>query len=578
MGAARPLAHDSIPDPDWSAIREESRQALPASVLGIINGPSGAVDDASLPDMLLDSLPDVLLEYQKAVWQVLGLYEVVVIEKSRRIGLTWGIGSAAVLTAAAARSAGGQDVLYIGYNLDMAREFIDTAAMWAKAFHYLASTVEEFVFKDPSPDGGDKEIQAFRIIFASGFEICALSSQPRSLRGRQGVVIIDEAAFHDNLPELLKAALALTIWGGRVWIISTHDGEDNPFNQLCEEVRKGRQPYGLVKIDFDQALRDGLYKRICLVRGKPWSPDAEAKWRERIIALYGDNADEELFVIPGQGSGTYIPPALIKRQQRDGIPVVRWECSREFTLLPEAIREAEARRFCEEELAPLLATADPYLPSYFGEDFARKGDLTTLWPAQCQKDMQLRPLFVCELRNVPYETQKQIVHFVLDRLPNFLSGAFDATGNGAYLAEVSKQRYGERIREVAITPTFYADVMPKWKAAFEDDKTVLPSDLDVYNDHRTIKTIRGVPQVVREKKNTAKGEDAKASATAKQRHGDTAVAHLMMFYSTLLEIEEYAYTPAAPAGRDAGHPGQGGDDDDDDNAFCGRARFGRGAY
>lgn len=546
-------------DQDWAAIREASRQVVCEQL------------QASETDML----PDVLLPYQVAAFELAERYDVVIIEKSRRIGLTWGVAAAAVLTAAANRDAGGMDVLYIGYNLDMAREFVDTASMWAKAFHRAASTVEEFVFKDKEADGGDRDIQAFRIIFASGFEVCALSSQPRSLRGRQGMVIIDEAAFHDNLAELIKAAMALLIWGGKVWIISTHDGEDNPFNVLIEEVKKGRKPYGLLKIDFDQALADGLYKRICLVTGKLWSPDAEAKWREDILALYGDHADEELFVIPGQGSGTYIPPALIQRQQRDGIPIVRWSCDRTFVTLPEPLREAETRRFCETELAPLLAGLDPALPSYFGEDFARKGDLTSLWPAQMQRDMRLRPPFVVELWNVPYETQKQILFFILDRLPNFLAAAMDATGNGGYLAEVAAQRYGERIQQVHITAGFYAEVMPKWKAAFEDDRTVLPADLDIYNDHRAVKTIRGVPQIVREAKGQAKGEDAKTAG--KKRHGDAAVAHLMAFYATLMEIEAYEYTPASPAGNG---PGQGGPDDesDDDDDYGGRARFGRGAY
>jgi phage FluMu gp28-like protein len=486
--------------------------------------------------------------------------------------LTWGIGAAAVLAASASREAGGMDVLYIGYNLDMAREFIDTCAMWAKAFHHASSTVQEFVFKDREPDGGERDIQAFRIIFASGHEACALSSHPRSLRGRQGMVIIDEAAFHDDLDELLKAALALLIWGGKVVVISTHDGEDNPFNLQIEEVKKGRKPYGLLKIDFDQALRDGLYKRICLVTGKTWSPEAEAKWRQGILDLYGEHADEELFVIPGRGSGTYIPPALIQRQQRDGIPVVRWECNSAFGLLPEDTREAETRRFCESQLAPLLATLDPDLPTYFGEDFARKGDLTTLWPAQRQRDMRLRPPFIVELRNVPYENQKQVLFFVLDGMIYFLAAAMDATGNGGYLAEVAAQRYGQRVQQVAITPGFYTDIMPKWKAAFEDDRTLLPADLDVYNDHRTIKTVRGVPQIVREAKGKGKGEDAKKAQ--KQRHGDTAVSHLMCFYASLMEIEEYAYEPAVSAAADPGQPGH--DDDDDD--LDGRARFGQGAW
>ena len=100
---------------EWERHREASRQALPDTLKG-------------------KTLPDVLLPYQqRAVASIMEL-PVVVIEKGRRIGLTWGIAAAAVLVSAASRSAGGMDSLYLGYSLDMAREFIDTAAMWAKAF------------------------------------------------------------------------------------------------------------------------------------------------------------------------------------------------------------------------------------------------------------------------------------------------------------------------------------------------------------------------------------------------------------------------------------------------------------
>ena len=282
---------------EWERHRKTSRQTLPDTLKG-------------------QSLPDVLLPYQQRAVAAIMELPVVVIEKSRRIGLTWGIAAASVLLSASSRSAGGMDTLYLGYSLDMAREFIDTAAMWAKAFAQAACEVEECLFKDTKPDGSSDDILAYRIVFASGYEIMALTSRPRSLRGRQGMVILDEAAFHDQLGEVMKAALALLVWGGKVVVVSTHDGDTNPFNLLCEEIRKGNKPYGLIKITFDDALADGLYRRICLVQGKEWSPEAENEWREDIIAFYGEDADEELFVIPRHGSGAYIPAALIERPAR----------------------------------------------------------------------------------------------------------------------------------------------------------------------------------------------------------------------------------------------------------------------
>lgn len=103
------------------------------------------------------------------------------------------------------------------------------------------------------------------------------------MRGKQGFVLIDEAAFHDDLAEVLKAAFALLIWGGKVLILSTHDGEDNPFNELINDIRAGKKPYKLLRCTFDDALKDGLYQRICKKTGKEWSADAERKWRQDII-------------------------------------------------------------------------------------------------------------------------------------------------------------------------------------------------------------------------------------------------------------------------------------------------------
>ena len=205
--------------------------------------------------------PMVLLSYQ-AKWQE-DKARVKVIEKSRRIGMSWDEASEDALLAA---SKSGQDVFYVGYNKDMAQEFINDCADWAKFYNKAASEVEEYVFKDE-----DKDIITFRIKFASGFKIVALSSRPSNLRGMQGKVVIDEAAFHDDLKGLLKAALALLMWGGQIVIISTHDGDENPFNELIKEIRAGKKPYSLHRITFDDALNDGLYKRICLRLGKEWS-------------------------------------------------------------------------------------------------------------------------------------------------------------------------------------------------------------------------------------------------------------------------------------------------------------------
>ena len=92
------------------------------------------------------------------------------------------------------------------------------------------------------------------------------------------MAVIDEAAFVDNLDEVLKAALAFNTWGGRVRVISTHNGEGNPFNTLCRDIREKRQPGSLHTVTLATALDQGLYRRIAAITGQPDTAEAEAAW------------------------------------------------------------------------------------------------------------------------------------------------------------------------------------------------------------------------------------------------------------------------------------------------------------
>ncbi len=451
--------------------------------------------------------------------------QVKVIEKSRRIGLSWSEAGDDTLFAA---SETGTNVWYIGYNKEMAEEFINDCAWWvrqyAKTLSYFneASGIEEEILKDE-----DKDILTYRIRFASGFKIVALSSRPSNLRGKQGRVVIDEAAFHDDLKELIKAAIALLIWGGQVRIISTHDGDENYFNELIKDIRAGRKPYSLHRVTLDDALDQGFYKRICLKLQRTWSREAQDIWRDELIASYGDGADEELFCVPSQGSGTFLTRVLIEGCMDESLVVIRYEQPDEFKYQEEEIRFTVVDAWCEEVLLPLLVDLDPARQSYFGEDFGRSGDLTVIIPLQETQRATFVAPFVLELRNMPFKQQEQILFYIIDRLPRFSYGALDARGNGQYLAEVCAQKYGEsRISEVMPTEGFYREAMPKYKAAFEDKTILLPKDADLIEDHRAFKLIKGVARLP-ESKN--KGQDKKP------RHGDSGIAGALAWYATYQE-------------------------------------------
>jgi len=472
-------------------------------------------------------VPVTLLGYQQR-W-VADQSQLKIAEKSRRIGLTWAEAADNVLIASAED---GSNVFYISATQDMALEYIEACALWARALDIAAGEIEEGIFLDD----GDKEIKTYRIDFPkSGRRIVALSSRPANLRGKQGVVVIDEAAFAPDLAGLIKAAMAMLMWGDKVRIISTHNGDDNPFNELINEIRAGKRKGTVHRITFADAVADGLFERVCLRKGKPWSQDAEDAWVRGVRSFYGDDAEEELDAIPARGGGTYLPLALIEARMvppDEVVPIVRMRWNVEFSLLPEPIRAAEVAEWCREHLAPVLATLDRDRRHGFGEDFARIGDLTTITGLEEGKDLVRRPRLVVELGGCPFAQQRQILAFIVSRLPRFFGGALDATGNGAELAEYAADTWGHsRIEQIKLSDMFYLEQMPRFKAALEDATLDgLPRDDQCRDDLRAIKKINGVPKLGRAKTQTA-------DARRVQRHGDFAISLFLGHYAMTREGE-----------------------------------------
>lgn len=475
-----------------------------------------------------------LLGYQRAIAIACEQYDVVVVEKSRRTGATWGAAADAVLRSASPKAIGGMDTLYMGTSHDMAKEFIDAAANWAQLFEHSCSAIGETIFED----GSDSGIKALRIDFASGFSIQALSSKPRSLRGRQGFAILDEAAFVDNLSELIKAAMAFLIWGGKVLIISTHNGVDNPFNGLITDIRAGRLRYGIVRFDLDDALKDGLFERICLVNAHKlgeWTAEKEADWRDDLIGKYGDGADEELYCIPSQGSGAWLPAPLVEARMHDA-PVLRLSFPESFNLQPEHYRRAEVQRWIDDELMPVMrATIDKNLMSGFGMDVGRHRDLSVLCPMQITRLMRRVVPFMVELHRVPFQQQEQIRDAIVGNLPRFIGGRTDATGIGASLAESGMHKFGPSMIEVKFSTEWYRVEMPPVKAAFEDDMIAIPRDAEVGADLRTFKVIKGIACLPALRS---------AAAAGGTRHGDSGIAIVLAYSSTRNPMEAYGYQSA----------------------------------
>lgn len=480
----------------------------------------------------------VLLPYQQR-W-ISDTSNVKVIEKSRQIGITWAEAADSVLKAATA-GRGGKDTWYIGANEEGALEFMQDCTFWVKQYQEVATEVTAVSKRELVSEGvvfpeeviqSEKDILAYRIKLASGYRVTGLTSRPTNLRGKKGRVILDEFAFHPNPMELLKAAIALLMWGGSVHVISTHDGVTNAFNQLIEEVKSGKRPYSLHKVTFDDAIADGLYKRICLMTDKKWSVKGQERWRQDMIDQYGDDADEELFCNPKAGGGAYIPPLLVEARMDKRYSVVRLALPDEFNIKSQSRQLTEIQEWLNESIYPLLNALPRTQKSYYGMDFGRTGDISAI--AIVLEDDQLGltvegkvrlycPL-ITELRNVPIKRQEQILYGVIDHLPNFCGGASDARGNGTALAEFAETKYGaSRIEKVMPSQPWYLEAMPDYKKALEDERLRMPYDEDIKTDHAAIEEHNGVPKVP--ERSRYKGKDGK------KRHGDAAIALVLANYA-----------------------------------------------
>ncbi|QRO13091.1 hypothetical protein I6J32_10935 [Moraxella osloensis] len=461
--------------------------------------------------------PSVLLPYQQK-W-VADQSPVKIFVKSRRIGGSWAEAGESALEASRIN---GQDTWYIGYTKDMAIEFIRDVADWAKYYNLVAGEIEEH--EEVFDDGDEKKsILAYTVKFASGFRVTALSSAPRNLRGKQGRVVIDEAAFHDNLAELLKAAFALLIWGGCVRIISTHNGVANPFNVLIEDVKAGRKPYTLHECTFDEALEQGLYQRICLKTGKTWSAEGEIEWANSIRDIYADNVDEELNCIPKASGGKYLSRALIQSCMSLATPYIIYEKKDEFNLLPDYLRELDCQTWCHDNLDLILASMPQDAKCYVGADYGRNGDRTA-YPVGFETErLQLRTAFIVELHNIPFSQQEQVLNYICDSI-RLMGMAMDAGGIGAANAEKAWQRYGSsRVEMIKLSQAWYSLNMPPFKAALEDGMlTDIPQHENILSDLFAFEVIGGVPKLPATKN---KGEDKQ------KRHGDTGIALALMHYA-----------------------------------------------
>ncbi len=467
---------------------------------------------------------EVLLPYQKRWLEDGG--EQKILEKGRRTGGSFGEALASVLAAIPAE--GWMNTYYLGYNKDMTRQFVSDCSWWARRLQVACSDImEEKLISDEN-----KDVSTFRISFSSGAVIQGLPSEAYALRGKQGRVVLDEAAFCPNLNEIVKAAQALLIWGGQFVIISTHNGEDNPFNQLVRSVREGRDSqWSVHTLPFSLAVEEGLYRRICLQKGERWSREKEAAWVEKIRRIYRENADEELECIPASGLGRYFSPGLLNACRDGSVPIVRWSFGGDFLFREAAYKRREVEKLFRRDVEHLIRGCAGKV--YIGEDFARSGDLTVYWILE-QAGTSCRARGVLEVKNCPFEEQENTARMMLHaaREQGNLGGmAIDGRGNGQQIAEAMSLEFPGAAAGVMETAAWYAEWFPRMKALMESSEWTVPDDQTIMADFGIVALRNGNPHVPDIRLRDRDGG---------RRHGDAALAAVLACYA----VAECAPSPA----------------------------------
>ena len=436
---------------------------------------------------------------------------------------------------AATRRIKPENTYYIGYNEEMAIEYIQFCTEWVRSLNILAQHAGEGIW-----DGNESNqpIKTYSLDFpTTNRRIVALSSRPTNLRGKQGTVVIDEGAFLMDLPAVLKAAMAMLVWGGKVRLISTHNGINHPFNLTIQEIRAGTRSGTVHRITFKEAVRQGLFKKICQKMQQPWSKAKEKAWVQEIYDYYGADAEEELDVIPSESQGDFLTAQIIEQCMDRTVPVVRLIREKEFTLHDTKDRQQNIQRWIREELDPALQSLHQFAATTIGADIGRSGHASSICILQTMEGMVRHTRLILEMWGIPFANQRQIFHHIIQKSPRLDRVHIDARGLGMEIAEAMGDSYGRKTVEGIMTADkWYREAMPQLKHAFEAKLITIPADPDIRQDLRDIEIIRGVPKI------SERAE--RRGINGKMRHSDSAISIAMAYAATTSGGLSYDYTPA----------------------------------
>ncbi len=364
-------------------------------------------------------------------------------EKSRRIGATYLQSFEDVKDIAEKRV---PKVWFTSADESAAKEYIEYCEHWARGFNLAARKLGEEFIRD------EKDIKTLSIVFADGRKIHALSSNPKALRSKEGKIVLDEFAHHDNPIKLWQAAKPCIMWGHPLRILSTHNGKAALFNNFIEKIKRNKLSWSLHTTPIQLAAEEGLIDKI--LRRKTTEKE-RAEWLENERKDCGneDVWQQEYCCIALDGASAFLPYELIYQCEDNDIK---------------------------------LSLDDVKGDLYIGMDIGRTKDLTCLWVLEkFENNLYTRHLEIIESQ--PFRYQKERLYRLISH-KNTRRVCIDSTGIGHNLAEDAQIDFGKyRVEQVHFTNKAKEEMAFTLKAKFEDRLVVIPSKDEIREDLHSIR-------------------------------------------------------------------------------------------
>jgi phage FluMu gp28-like protein len=271
----------------------------------------------------------------------------------------------------------------------------------------------------------------------NGSRIVGLPANPDTMRGFSGDVVLDEFAFHRDPHKIWKGAMAIASRGFGVEVVSTPNGQQGKYWDVCREVgvpafggsERTRWTHGVWSVhwlDIYRAVNEGCPIDIAQMHEAAGDEDT---WMQEYCCIFLADAEN------------YIPMELIVSAESEGAT---------------------------------LETPGDFIPVgdlFLGVDIGRKKDRTVIWLNEKVGDV-LWTRAVVVLERTPYKTQFEMIGGMMKGVRR---ACVDATGIGAQIGEDLVREFGARVEAVEFNIANKEAMATGFKTHFENRTVRIPA-------------------------------------------------------------------------------------------------------